>query len=160
MIGGLSGNYHCEALGAPFRIELLNSVIVGEEGVVIPAYPALVARVGIERLREPRRLGGEDMMFLRRCAKKEQGQFAQAIGIGENECAEYESNSRPMNTTIEKLVRIYLHDCISRTVDIEDFADNIAYLDWVMDWKPTPTEAGDTTMKLTYQSAVGWTRII
>lgn len=160
MIGGLSPTYHCDTLGAPFRVELVNSVIIGQESVTIPNFGELIATVGIERLRDVRRISGKDLVFLRKCAQIDSAILVSAIGVTADELHEYETDARPMNATIEKLVRIYLHDRIRKMADIVETEDALNYVEWVMDWRPVPMSVDENVMRLAHQAARGWHLVI
>jgi len=158
MIGGIAPTYACDTLGAPFRVELVNSVIVGRDGVTIPDFREMVATVAIERLRESRRLGGPDIVFLRKCIGDTAGDLAARTGIAPVELEAYERGDRPMSAAAEKIARIYIHHRLWRErPTTED--DRLEYLETVLAWRPVPVSAGETVMRLAHQSARGWHRI-
>lgn len=161
MIGTLRSVHHLDTIGAPFRIELINSVLVTASGVTIPALDHLVVTVAMERLRETRRLGGPDMSFVRRCAKVGADRLADACGLSIQDVAVHEDGPRPMSTVTEKLVRLYLYDRLRRERPGNDVDDMLRYIDWILEhWRPGPFAAGDHVMRLTHQTAHGWRRLL
>lgn len=161
MIGSLRPVHLLDTIGAPFRVELVNSVLVSAAGITIPALDDLVLTVAAERLREPRRLGGADMAFVRRCARVDEARLADDCGLSRSDVAAHESGARPMNTVTEKFVRLYLYDRLRRGRQGDGVEDMLAYLDWILDtWRAGPTAAGERTMRLTHQSARGWRRLL
>lgn len=158
MIGGIVPTYVCDTLGAPFRVELVNSVVAGHDSVTIPDFDGMIATVAIERLHESRRLGGPDIVFLRKCAGDTADTLAARTGIPMPELEAYERGDRPMSATAEKITRIYLHHSVrAGHPAAED--DRLEYLETVLEWRPMPVSAGETVMRLAHQSARGWHRI-
>lgn len=160
MIGRLLRVHHLDTIGAPFRVELVDSVLATDDGVTMPAPDDLVTAVAMERLHEARRLGGADLAFVRHCARIESTTLADAAGLSAEDVAAHEDGTRAMTTATEKFVRLYLYDRLRRRRAGDRTEEMLAYLDWILEtWRAAPVEAGDQVMRLAHQAAHGWRRL-
>jgi DNA-binding transcriptional regulator YiaG len=108
-------NYDHDTLGAPFKVTLKNSVEVsidpktGEELVRIPDPMGLIRAVVRCRVRDPRKLSGEELRFVRRALDLQANKLAAFLDCSPEHYSRCESGGKALSATAEKMLRLFAY---------------------------------------------------
>jgi transcriptional regulator with XRE-family HTH domain len=157
--------YRIDDLGAPFSVVLERSVgiVRGEHGPapVIPDVAGLIYETVAARARHPRRLSGQDLLFMRRAASMTREEFGRSMGCDGNAVAIYEEGGRPVPAALDGLARIHAYHRIRRHVS--DGVDRMVdFLDWIFgEYRYSPLHPAGEEMSFTlrYADPGGWTQV-
>lgn len=145
-------------LGTPFGVELLGAVRMRRGETTIPDFAGMVHAVSMERLRQDRRLAGDEMRFLRKAAGIARVEMGAAIGETGEAIESIEKGPRPMTAALEKYIRLHLYNRLRHKVGDRGVGMMFDYIDWIMDeWRARPQDASiDTTIRLGHDETTGW----
>lgn len=105
-------DYNMEALGAPFTVVLKNGVSkkhdpkTGAEKIIIPDLKGLIGAVVRSRVLHPRKLGGDEVKFLRKSLGIKAKDLAEFLGMTPEHFSRCENGTKVLAPSSEKLFRI------------------------------------------------------
>ncbi|WP_238310206.1 hypothetical protein [Methylobacterium organophilum] len=105
--------YNVDTLGAPFKVTLANSATVkidretGEEIVTIPDVVGLISAVVRCRALHPRKLGGEEIKFIRKSLGVKAKSIADFLDMTPEHLSRCEAGARVMSALSEKHLRLF-----------------------------------------------------
>lgn len=107
--------YDHDTLGAPFKVILKNSVEIsidpktGEEFVRIPDPMGLIREVVRCRVRDPRKLSGDELRFLRHALDVRANKLAAFLDCSAEHYSRCESGGKALSATAEKQLRLFAY---------------------------------------------------
>lgn len=111
--GGLIESYHLDTLGAPFKVVLKNCVSrtidprSGEEKIEYPDPVGLVMAVIRCRVLDPRRMSGDDLIFVRKSLGIKAIKIAEFLDMSPEHYSRCETGVRALSAASEKQLRLF-----------------------------------------------------
>jgi DNA-binding transcriptional regulator YiaG len=111
----IAESYDHDTLGAPFKVTLKNSVEVsidpttGEELVRIPDPMGLIRAVVRCRVRDPRKLSGKELRFVRRAFDLPANKLAAFLHCSAEHYSRCESGGKALSPTAEQVLRLFAY---------------------------------------------------
>lgn len=106
--------YEVDTLGAPFQVTLVDSVQIkmdedtGKEMVLIPDFVGMVNAVARCRAIHPRKLSGDEIVFLRKALGIKAKALATYLDISPEHLSRCEAKSKVLSSASERMLRLFV----------------------------------------------------
>lgn len=130
--------YEVDTLGAPFRVTLVDSVqikmdeVAGKELVLIPDFVGMVNAVARCRAIHPRKLSGDEIVFLRKALGVKAKALATYLDVSPEHLSRCEAGSKVLSSASERMLRLFVflatfyespQDLLAKLEGSEDLAE-------------------------------------
>lgn len=131
-------NYSFKDMGIPVQLQNIEVIQCSECGTVEPVIPninGLMRTLATAIICNPRKLGGEEVRFLRKYAGKSASEFSRFLHVDPTHLSKIENNKTEIGAGLDKLVRLlvanmnpelkdHVQELMNMIPDIDDSAND------------------------------------